>query len=268
MNTVIQSEIALRCENVTVQFGALKAVDGITYDFRKGSVYGLIGPNGAGKTTFLNALAGRLMRCEGRIDCNGTDVTRLGPHQRARYGIGRSFQITKIFSEMTVLENLRIAAQAGMRRWMPMWPSHAYDRRSAESVDSMLETTGLASHRNAIAGTLSYGLQRALELGVTLMPNPSILLLDEPLAGVGHHEIDVATTLIQRASQDRTVLLIEHNMDVVMRLSERVVVLAAGRIIADGLPHEIRDNEIVRSVYLGDDDDGESAHVAHEKVTA
>lgn len=248
-------EIALRCSDVSVHFGALRAIDGVTYDFRRGGVYGLIGPNGAGKTTLLNVLAGRLMRVSGRIELDGVDVTRLTPHQRARRGMGRSFQITKIFPELSVLENLRIAAQVGKGGWLPMWPSAAYDRRLAESIERMLELISLACHRDTVAGTLSYGLQRALELGVTLLPEPKVLLLDEPLAGVGHHEIEGATALIRAALVGRTVVLIEHNMDVVMQLCERVVVMAAGKVVADGSPDEVRDNAMVRSVYLGEDDE-------------
>ena len=248
------SNIALCCADVGVQYGALKAVDGVSYNFHRNGVYGLIGPNGAGKTTLLNVLAGRQMRHSGSIVCEGVDITRLSPHQRARCGIGRSFQITKIFPEMTVLENLRIAAQIGYGRFLPFWLAPRYDRRLARGIDAMLDLTGLAAHRDTMAGTLSYGLQRALELGVTLMPEPRILLLDEPLAGVGHHEIENSTNLIEVASVGRTVLLIEHNMDVVMRLSQRIVVMAAGRVIADGTPAEIRDNTLVRSVYLGDEE--------------
>lgn len=255
MNTQTQGS-ALRCADITVQFGALKAIDGVTYDFARGGVYGLIGPNGAGKTTLLNVLAGRLMRFTGKIECNGADITRWTPHRRARHGVGRSFQITKIFPEMSVLDNLRVALQVARGRWLAPWPSRAFDRRMDADIDAMLELTGLTRFRDAIAGTLSYGLQRALELGVTLMPNPSILLLDEPLAGVGHHEIAGATALIRAASTGRTVVLIEHNMDVVMQLSGRIVVMAAGKVIADGAPQEIRGNAMVRTVYLGEDTDG------------
>lgn len=257
--TDLTQPIALRCSDITVQFGALKAIDNLSYGFGRGGIYGLIGPNGAGKTTLLNVLAGRLMRFSGRIECNGVDITRWAPHQRARQGVGRSFQITKIFPDMTVLENLRVAAQVTQGRWLAPWPSKAFDQRMAHDIAAMLDLTGLARFRDAIAGTLSYGLQRALELGVTLMPNPSILLLDEPLAGVGHHEIEGATALIRAASAGRTVVLIEHNMDVVMQLSQRIVVMAAGQIIAEGPPQEIRDNALVRTVYLGEDDRAEAA---------
>lgn len=258
------SPVALRCTDIRVQFGALKAIDGIDYEFERGRVYGLIGPNGAGKTTLLNVLAGRLMRFTGRLQLDGADIGRLTAHQRARRGMGRSFQITKIFAELSVLQNLHIAAQAARGSWLPMWPSRSYDRRMAEDVERMLELTGLERYRDTEAGTLSYGLQRALELGVTLMPNPSVLLLDEPLAGVGHHEIESATALIQSALSGRTVLLIEHNMDVIMRLSERVVVMAAGRVIADGTPPQIRDDQLVRSVYLGEDDEHQDGGAAHD----
>lgn len=262
--TATSHPVALRCSDIRVQFGALRAIDGIDYEFGRGCVYGLIGPNGAGKTTFLNVLSGRLMRFAGRLELDGADIGGLTAHQRARRGMGRSFQITKIFAELSVLENLRIAAQAARSSWLPMWPSQSYDRRMAQDIDRMLELTGLGRYRNTEAGTLSYGLQRALELGVTLMPNPSVLLLDEPLAGVGHHEIEGATALIQSVLRGRTVLLIEHNMDVVMRLSERVVVMAAGRVIADGTPAEVRDNPLVRSVYLGDDDRDHDEGVHHD----
>ena len=258
----LASTVALRCSGVSIQFGALKAIDGVTYDFRRGGVYGLIGPNGAGKTTLLNILAGRLTAQQGRIELDGKDITALKPHERARRGIGRSFQITKIFPDLTVLENLRISAQAARGRWMPVWPSPSYDRGLASTIDNMLEMTGLAKYRDTVAGTLSYGLQRALELGVTLTPDPPILLLDEPLAGVGHHEIEGATALVQSALRHRTVLLIEHNMDVVMRLSERIVVMASGQIIADGTPDEVRNNALVRSVYLGDDSETQENGVA------
>jgi branched-chain amino acid transport system ATP-binding protein len=247
------NRLALQCMRVSVSFGALKAIDDVSYDFEQGCVYGLIGPNGAGKTTLLNVLAGRQLRHQGAILCDGADISRLAPHERARQGIGRSFQITKIFPDMTVFENLRIAAQIKRSRFLPFWIASRYDRWLAEDIDAMLELAGLGAHRNKIAGSLSYGLQRALELGLTLMPDPRILLLDEPLAGVGHHEIESSIRLIESVSANRTVLLIEHNMDVIMTLSERIVVMSNGRIIADGTPGEIQANDTVRSVYLGEE---------------
>ena len=245
--------VALECAGVTVSFGALKAIDNVTYKFESGRVYGLIGPNGAGKTTLLNVLAGRLWQHQGAVLCEGQDISRLDACQRARRGIGRSFQVTKIYPEMTVMENLRIAAQIKHGRFMPFWIAPRYDRRLATEVDTMLEMTGLTAHRNAIAGAMSYGLQRALELGLTLLPEPRILLLDEPLAGIGHQEIEPATRLIQAASIGRTVLLIEHNMDVIMALSEQIVVMSNGSVIAQGSPEQVRNDPTVRAVYLGED---------------
>ncbi|MGS1005806.1 ABC transporter ATP-binding protein [Achromobacter anxifer] len=247
------SDIALQCAQVSVTFGALRAIEDFSYAFETGRVYGLIGPNGAGKTTLLNVLSGNLPGHGGRILCHGADISRLRAHERARHGIGRSFQITKIFSEMTVLENLRIAAQISHSRLLPFWLAPRYDRRLASTIDAMLELTDLTAWRDTVAGTLSYGLQRALELGLTLLPDPRILLLDEPLAGVGHHEIAAATRLIRHAAAGRTVLLIEHNMDVIMTLSEHIVVLSNGRKVAEGPPAAIRDDATVRAVYLGEE---------------
>jgi branched-chain amino acid transport system ATP-binding protein len=247
------SKIALQCAHVTVSFGALKAIDDVNYDFETGRVYGLIGPNGAGKTTLLNVLAGRQLQHKGSVLCEGHDISRLEAHQRARRGIGRSFQVTKIYPEMTVMENLRIAAQIKRSRFMPFWNAPRYDRKLGAGIDAMLEMTGLTAHRNAIAGAMSYGLQRALELGLTLLPEPRILLLDEPMAGIGHHEIEQAAHLIKTASAGRTVLLIEHNMDVIMSLSEQIVVMSNGRIIAQGTPQQVKADPTVRSTYLGED---------------
>ena len=248
------SNVALQCANVSVSFGALKAIDDVNHDFETGRVYGLIGPNGAGKTTLLNVLAGRQLQHQGQVLCEGRDISRMDASDRARHGIGRSFQITKIYPEMTVTENLRIAAQIKHSRFMPFWITTRYDRKLAADIDAMLELTGLTAHRNDIAGAMSYGLQRALELGLTVLPQPRILLLDEPLAGIGHHEIEQATRLIQAASAGRTVLLIEHNMDVIMALSEQIVVMSNGRVIATGTPQQVKADPVVRSVYLGEDE--------------
>lgn len=246
-------KIALKCEGITVTYGALKAIDTVSHSFEEGRIYGLIGPNGAGKTTLLNVLSGHQMRHQGSIHCFEENITRLPPYKRAHIGIGRSFQITKIFPEMTVLDNLRIAAQIRHSRFQPFWIASRYERRLDAEIDSMLELIGLTDKRDETAGTLSYGLQRALELGLTLMPNPRILLLDEPLAGVGHHEIESSTQLIKTAAAGRTVLLIEHNMDAIMQLSEEIVVMSNGKIVAVGSPDSIRQDKKVRAIYLGDE---------------
>ena len=246
-------EVALKCEGVTVSYGALKAVNDVSYEFRSGHVYGLIGPNGAGKTTLLNVLAGRQMRHSGRVYCGDREIGQLPAYERARMGIGRSFQIIKIFGDLSVTDNLLVAAQSQRPGFQPFWISRRFDKQFAERLMSILKLTGLHAYRNEIAGTLPYGLQRSLELGVTLLPDPKILLLDEPLAGIGHHEIPAALELIKHVSQGRTVLLIEHNMDAVMSLSHEIVVMSNGSIIAQGSPEAVKANETVRSIYLGED---------------
>ncbi|WP_028601359.1 ABC transporter ATP-binding protein [Ottowia thiooxydans] len=247
------NNVALKCQGVTVSYGALKAVNDVNHEFREGRIYGLIGPNGAGKTTLLNVLAGRQMRHSGQVYCGDQDISKRPAYERARMGIGRSFQIIKIFGDMTVNENLLIAAQSRRPGFQPFWISRHFDKQFREQLDSILELTGLTAYRNDIAGTLPYGLQRSLELGVTLLPDPKILLLDEPLAGIGHHEIESALQLIKNVSQGRTVLLIEHNMEAVMSLSSEIVVMSNGSVIACGAPEVIKKNEAVRSIYLGED---------------
>ncbi len=247
------NRIALSCKGVTVSYGALKAVNEVSHDFQEGRVYGLIGPNGAGKTTLLNVLAGRQLSHSGQVYCGAQEISQRPAYERARMGIGRSFQIIKIFGDMSVMDNLLIAAQSRRPGFQPFWISRHFDRQFRAQLEAILELTGLADHRNAIAGTLSYGLQRSLELGVTLLPDPKILLLDEPLAGIGHHEIEAALALIKKVSQGRTVLLIEHNMEAVMSLSSEIVVMSNGAIIACGEPQAIKKNEAVRAIYLGED---------------
>lgn len=247
------NSVALRCEGVIVSYGALKAVNDVSHEFLEGRVYGLIGPNGAGKTTLLNVLAGRQMRHSGKVYCCGQEISQRPAHERARMGIGRSFQIIKIFGDMSVTENLLIAAQSRRPGFQPFWISRHFDKQFREQLESTLELTGLTAYRNEIAGTLPYGLQRSLELGVTLLPDPKILLLDEPLAGIGHHEIQAALELIKKVSQGRTVLLIEHNMEAVMSLSNEIIVMSNGSIIACGAPEVIKKDEAVRSIYLGED---------------
>lgn len=247
------NNVVLKCDAVTVSYGALKAVDDVSYEFREGCVYGLIGPNGAGKTTLLNVLAGRQMRHTGKVYFGNKDISHYPAYNRARIGIGRSFQIIKIFEDMTVVDNLLLAAQSQQPGFQPFWISRKHDRRFSNQLESILDLTGLTPYRNDIAGAMSYGLQRSLELGVTLLPNPKILLLDEPLAGIGHHEIKSAMRLIKKIAEKRTVLLIEHNMDAVMSISEEVVVMSNGSIIASGSPEMIKNDAAVRSIYLGED---------------
>ncbi len=227
---------ALACEAVTVRFGALIALDKVSLNFLGVGIHSVIGPNGAGKTTLINVLSGRQRPSEGRVVLDGQDITSMQAFLRARSGIGRSFQITKIFPTLSVFENLRLAAQA---------------RAERVAID-----IGLQGFRDAPAEQLSHGDQRALELGITLMTEPTILLLDEPLAGVGEHEIDRTMALIERVARGRTVILIEHNIDVVMKVSHRVIVMDQGAVLSIGTPDEVRRDPAVRKAYLGDDHAG------------
>ena len=244
---------ALRCEGINVQFGALWAVNNVTLDFAAGGIQSVIGPNGAGKTTLINVLSGRQKPGSGRVLLGGRDITASGAHQRARLGIGRSFQITKVFAGMTVFENLRLAAQAGTFRMQPFWrPVEGYGAL-AERADAVVRQIGLGALRDHPAELLSHGDQRALELGITLMTDPAVLLLDEPLAGVGEREIGRTMDVITTVAQGRTVILIEHNIDVVMRVSTRVVVMNQGAVLSTGTPDEVRRDPAVREAYLGDE---------------
>ncbi|MEO8855448.1 MAG: ABC transporter ATP-binding protein [Burkholderiaceae bacterium] len=245
----------LACSNASVRFGAFTALDAISVDFAPNLLHGVIGPNGAGKTTLINALSGLQTLTTGRVLLNGRDITALPAHRRAHLGIGRSFQITKTFPTMTVFENLRLAGQASRFDVQPFWRSVTAYRRLAAAAEEMLDFIGLRKLRDVIVGQLAHGDQRALEVGLTLMGNPSIVLLDEPLAGVGQQEVDRAVDLMRRMREGRTVILIEHNMKVMMALADRIVVMARGALLATGTPDEVRADARVRAIYLGEDED-------------
>jgi len=242
---------ALECRALSVRYGRFTAVDGFSYAFQAGGLYAVIGPNGAGKTTLMNVMVGGKRPDAGSVWLGGADVTGTGVAQRARLGLGRSFQISKIFAGMTVFENLRLAAQALAFPLQPLWrPASAY-RQIADRARAMLGTVGLERYAELPADKLSHGDQRALELGLALMTEPRVLLLDEPLAGVGHHDLPAAIDRLARLAEGRTVLLIEHNMSAVMRLAETVLVMVNGALIASGPPDQVRQDPAVRGAYLG-----------------
>ena len=247
---------ALECRDVTVRFGAFTAIDGVSLAFAGERLYSIIGPNGAGKTTLLNVLSGRLNAATGAVLLDERDITGLPAHVRARRGIGRSFQITKLFAGLTVFESLRLAGLSRFFRLQPFWRPIGTYKEVGRAADAMLEVIGLGHRRDTIAEQLSHGDQRALEMGLSLMTEPRVLLLDEPLAGVGQHEIERAVALIERVRAGRTVVLIEHNMRAVMRLSDQVVVMVRGRVLASGTPNEIQADRHVRAAYLGEPDAG------------
>lgn len=223
-------------------FGGLQAVDGVDLDLRRGEVHALIGPNGAGKTTLVSLLSGRLPLQDGKIRLDGQDISALPAHERVRRGIAYTFQITSIFPGLSVFDNVALAAQS----------RGVADLRGA--VAEALARVGLDALAGQEAGTLSYGHQRLLELAMGLALRPKLLILDEPTQGLAAGEIDRFTGLVRSLVPEITVLLIEHNMDVVMGLADRISVLTFGRLIAQGSPEEIRANAAVQAAYLGDDD--------------
>jgi len=251
---------AIGCHGISVRFGDFTALSNVSLDLQTGTTLALIGPNGAGKTTLLNALSGRLALAGGRVTLRGCDITAEPIHRRARLGLGRSFQIINIFPEMTVLENLRLAAQPMAFELQPFWRSVRAWPQLEDRAREVAALVGLDDALDLPAAVLSHGRQRAVELGLALMSDPPVLLLDEPLAGVGQSEIQGTTALIERVRKGRTVLLVEHNMDVVMQVSDEVVVMMAGEILTRGTPDAVRCDERVRRAYLGGVERREATH--------
>ena len=228
----------LEARDLTRHFGGLKAVNGVDFELAEGEIHALIGPNGAGKTTFVSLLCGRIPVQSGTIRFDGADITRLPAHKRVRRGIAYTFQITQVFANLSVFDNVALAVQRRGGRL-------DVDTRAA------LDRVGLADRAGQIAGTLSYGHQRVLEIAMGLALDPRLLILDEPTQGLANAEIDIFKTLVRQVVPDTTVLLIEHNMDVVMDLAQRITVLNFGEVLATGTPRDIRANPAVQAAYLG-----------------
>lgn len=247
------SEIILETKNIRREFGALVAVADVSIQVEKGSLHSIIGPNGAGKTTFFNLLSGNLVPTSGQVLFKGKDITTLPLHKTAHLGIGRSFQITNIFPNLTVHENIRLAAQAlgkdNFRLFRPAHAFEAYEERAWEVV----EQVGLQEQALQPARILPHGAQRKLELGMILAPDPELLLLDEPTAGMASEQVPELMGLIQKiqAAGHKTVMLVEHNMNVVMSVSDKITVMNYGRVLAEGTPAEISGDETVQTAYLG-----------------
>ena len=243
----------LRVENVSQHFGSLIAVNGVSLTVGPGELRAVIGPNGAGKTTFFNLVSGFFPPTAGRIVFDGKDITALPAHKRVTMGMARTFQITEIFPELSVRENLRIPVEvaAGMRL-MP-WQSRKTDAEMHERVAQLMELGGLASKADRLVGELPHGDQRATEIMMSLALKPRLLLLDEPTAGMGDQETYDITRLIRRLHKDQklTIVLIEHDMRVIFHLADRIMVLAEGSILAEGTPVEIAADERVQAAYLG-----------------
>jgi branched-chain amino acid transport system ATP-binding protein len=227
-------------------FGGLRAVDNVSFDLAEGEVRAIIGPNGAGKSTFVGLICGRIPPTAGRIVFEGRDITGLPAHRRVGLGIAYTFQITSIYGNLSVHDNVALAAQSAMAR-MGLTASSELDRRVADALDRV----GLADRRDARASTLAYGHQRLLEVAMGLALTPKLLILDEPTQGLSDAEIAAFCDLIRAIAKDATVLLIEHNMDVVMQLAGRITVLSNGAILSEGTPAEIRADAAVQRAYLG-----------------
>ena len=244
---------ALKVNNLYRYFGTLQAVNGVTFEIPHGSVCGFVGANGAGKTTFFNLLSGNLKPTSGKVFYKGLDLTGKPIHRMIHLGLGRSFQITNIFPNLTVHENIRLASQAmedkNLRLLMDTTKMERCEARTAEVV----EKVGLKSQALLPARVLSHGDQRKLELGMILAPDPEVLLLDEPTAGMATALVPELITLIQEVQQSgtKTVILVEHNMNVVMSVSDKITVMHQGQVLAEGTPAEIASNHEVQTAYLG-----------------
>jgi branched-chain amino acid transport system ATP-binding protein len=233
------------------RFGGVVATDGVDLQVRAGEVHALIGPNGAGKTTLVAQLAGQLAPDSGRIVFDGRDVTGLSAHRRARLGLARSFQITRLFHSFSVLEHLALALQAVSGRGVGAWQPVARESALFERAHALLPRLGLQAQAHASIDTLSHGQRRALEVGMAVASGPRLVLLDEPMAGLGLDESPRMEALITSLRQDAALLLIEHDVDAVFRLADRVSVLVGGRIVASGKPDDVRRDAKVVAAYLG-----------------
>jgi branched-chain amino acid transport system ATP-binding protein len=244
------SPIALRTAGLTKSFRGLAVLQGVDLEVETGTIHAVIGPNGAGKTTLFNILSGALPPTSGRVELRGRDVTGLAPHQLARLGLSRSFQVTSVFPAITVEQNLAVAAMASKPRQSGILRRPGWTEEVAAKVVTLMDQLGLTPLRDVEAGVLSHGDQRRLDLGLTLASDPAILLLDEPTAGMARSEAKDTMTQLEQVVAGRTIVLVEHDMDLVMRISKRVSVLHRGILIADGTPEEVRENHEVQEAYL------------------
>ena len=248
------AEPVLRIDRLVKRFGALAATDGASFDVRPGELHALIGPNGAGKTTLIHQISGALAPDAGRVFFEGRDITQLGTARRVQAGLVRSFQITSLFKPCTVRDNLVLALLARDERAPSWWRPARADAAAHAEADRLLARIGLAPQAGRLAGELAHGEQRQLEVGLALAAKPRLLLLDEPLAGMGPDESARMVELLQALKgEGLTLLLVEHDMDAVFRLADRISTLVGGRVIASDAPAVIREHPEVRRAYLGDE---------------
>lgn len=244
-------EILLRGRGITRRWGGLVAVDRVSLDLARGSVHAVIGTNGAGKSTLINILSGEIPPSEGSVELMGHDVTRRSQPQRARAGLGRSYQRNTIYPTFTVIENCRLAAQANAQHPWRLWQAADRCARAMTAARDAAERVGLSDFLDRPAGLLSHGQKRQLEIAMCLATSPQVLLLDEPLAGMGAEETERMLGLLDSLKAGHAILLVEHDMDAVFRAADRVTVMVNGSVIASGTPDEVRNDPAVQTAYLG-----------------
>lgn len=250
----MEEQVILETQNLRKEFGGLIAVSDVNIQVKASALHSIIGPNGAGKTTLFNLLSGNLKPTSGRVFFQGKDITDLPAHQTVHLGIGRSFQITNIFPNLTVFENIRLAAQAVGNDNFKFWQHYRHFQRYEDRAEQVIMQIGLQEQAHLLAQMLPHGDKRKLELGIILACDPKLLLLDEPTAGMAREEIPLLMNAINqiREQGDRTIMLVEHKMDLVMNVSDWITVMHQGQILAEGTPSEIAANEIVQAAYLGE----------------
>ena len=248
---MIPSEVLLGCRDVTHHWGGVIAVDRVSLDVERGSIHALIGTNGAGKSTLINILSGEIVPSGGRVELLGDDVTAWSQPRRAIAGVGRSYQRTTIYPSFSVFENCRLAAQARTQRPWSWWSNAQRCEKSCATARAVLQRAGLDSFGDRLAGLLSHGHKRQLEIAMCLATRPRVLLLDEPLAGMGANEVERMLGLLEELKPDHAILLVEHDMDAVFRIADRITVMVNGAVIASGTPEAVRANPEVRAAYLG-----------------
>ncbi len=249
-----QDEAVLATEGLTWRIGEVAIVDGVSLRLRAGEFLGVIGPNGAGKTSLFNLISGLRAVTAGRVLLHGADITALAPHRRARRGLGRTFQASSVFGGLSVRENVRLAVQARRGGSMALWRRARAYREVAERADECLATVGLAGRGEVLAGTLAHGEKRKLEIALLLAGEPSVLLLDEPMAGVSAEDVPELVEVIRglTAHSDRSVLMVEHHMDVILGLADRLAVMHHGALLACDTPDAVMADATVQEAYLGE----------------
>jgi branched-chain amino acid transport system ATP-binding protein len=246
-------QASLSTRDLTIRFGGHVAVNAVTADFHPGTLTVIVGPNGAGKTTYFNLVSGQLAASAGSVHLAGRDITGLGPAARTRLGVGRAFQLTNLFPHLTVLENVRLAVQSRAGIGLNMFSVWFGHKEIIARAEHYLERVSMIAKRDVYVGTLPHGDQRKLEVAILLALEPEILMFDEPTAGMSVDEVPVVLDLIHqvKAERNKTVLLVEHKMDVVRSLADRIIVLHNGTLVADGEPREVMQSKIVQEAYLG-----------------